>query len=65
MEGIKIYVLIEDKENEAEIRIDGNLETLRGLIYILYTEIANSANDNTVPTQSNKVKQEDLVHAVA
>lgn len=41
MQGMKIYILIEDKENE--IRIDGNLETLRGLLYILRAELLDPA----------------------
>ena len=40
MQDLKIYILIEDKEHESEVRIDGNLETLRSLFDVLRTEFA-------------------------
>jgi hypothetical protein len=35
MQDMKVYILIEDKENETEVRIDGDLETLRGVLHAL------------------------------
>ncbi len=58
MQGMKIYILIEDKENEAEVRIDGNLETLRGLIYILCPELADPARIDALSMQ--EIKQEGI-----
>src|SRR5438093_1124830 len=40
MQDLRFYLLIEDKEKESEVRIDGNLETLRELIHALRADLA-------------------------
>ena len=35
MQDMRFYLLIEDKAKESEVRIDGNLQTFRELIYAL------------------------------
>jgi hypothetical protein len=41
MQDLKIYILIEDREKESEVRIDGNFETLRELFYVICTKFAD------------------------
>lgn len=54
MQDMKIYILIEDKENEAEVRIDGSLETLRGLLCAIRAELAGSAPIIAPPAEDPK-----------
>jgi hypothetical protein len=54
MQDMKIYILIEDKENEAEVRIDGNLEKLRGLIDAIWTELTASSLVTTLSDEDPK-----------
>jgi hypothetical protein len=38
MSDTKVYILIEDKKNKTEARIDGDLQVLRGLLYSLQAD---------------------------
>jgi hypothetical protein len=41
MQDLRFYLLIEDKEKESEVRIDGNLDTFRVLLYALRADLVN------------------------
>ena len=60
MQGLRFYILIEDKEKESEVRMDGNLETLRVLLYALRAEFAHPTPITVLPTENMKPEQEGI-----
>jgi hypothetical protein len=54
VQDIRIYILIENKDNDAEVRIDGNLETLRELLYVIRAEITPVAAISAEDWKQNK-----------
>jgi hypothetical protein len=53
MEGVKVYILVEDKEKGSEVRIDGNLESLRELLSALRKD-SNPLDTNHTIQQKQK-----------
>jgi len=64
MQDLKIYILIEDKKNESEVRIDGNFEILRELLYSIYAEFADPAPIIALPVEDPK-QNEGGTHVTA
>ncbi|HAW50769.1 MAG TPA: hypothetical protein DCX54_00335 [Flavobacteriales bacterium] len=57
MRSLKFYILIESKEKESEVRIDGSLETLRELFHTLCAELANPVPIISSPAEEHKHEQ--------
>jgi hypothetical protein len=64
MQDMKIYILIEGQEKESEVRIDGNLETLRELLNKLRVELFPSAPVAALPVKDPK-QNEGGTHVTA